>query len=123
MAASAELLAFLTEQMAGFGPVSRGRMFKGTGLFHDGRMFAFVAGDVLYLKADAETAPLFDAEHLAAFTYETKTGTATIASYRKAPASCLDDPDEMTRWCRIAWGAAMRAGSPRKTKQQQSRRR
>ena len=120
MAASAELLEFLTEQMSGFAPVSRRPMFGGAGFFRDGRMFALVAADVLYLKADAATAPLFDAEGLAPFSYATKSGQHTITSYRRAPASCLDDPDEMTRWCNIAWSSALRAQKP-KAKQKLSK--
>ncbi len=119
MAVSAELLEFLSEQMSGFAPVSRRPMFGGAGFFRDGRMFALVAGDTLYLKADAETAHHFDAEGLTAFTYGTKAGDHTITSYRRAPASCLDDREEMARWCGIAWSAALRAGARTRPKAKQ----
>lgn len=109
MAASAELLAFLIEQMSGFAPVTQRRMFGGAGLYRDGRIFALVASDTLFLKSDSVSAPLFDAEGLKPFSYMTKDGENTITSYRRAPESCLDDPDEMTRWCNIAWAAALRA--------------
>jgi DNA transformation protein len=119
VASSAELLEFLTEQMAGFGPVSRRRMFSGAGFFRDGLMFALVARDVLYFKADAETASHFDAEGLAAFAYETKKGTHTLTTYRKAPEICLEDPDQMVEWCRLAWGAACRGAKPKARRSRQ----
>jgi DNA transformation protein len=113
MAVSGEFLDFLKDQMSGFAPIEVRRMFSGAGLFRDGRMFALVAGEHLYLKCDAGTAKDFDAENLAPFTYETRTGRKGVMSYRLAPGSCLDDPDEMTRWCKLAWAAALRAGEPK----------
>ncbi len=38
--------------MAGFGPVTVRPMFGGAGIFRDGLMFALIADEVLYLKAD-----------------------------------------------------------------------
>ena len=114
MAASAEFLDFLTEQMAGFGPVSRKRMFGGAGFFRDGLMFALVSGDMLYLKCDAETVERFASQGLAAFTYGTKTGSNTIMSYRRSPDVCLEDPDAMTEWCRLAFEAALRSSKPKR---------
>ena len=52
MAASAEYLDFIKEQMSGFGPVTVRRMFGGAGIFRDGLMFALVADETLYFKAD-----------------------------------------------------------------------
>lgn len=112
MATSAEFLDFLIGQMTGFGPVTRKRMFGGAGIFRDGLMFALVANDVLYFKCDAETAGRFEPENLAAFSYETRTGSNTITSYRRAPDVCLEDPDAMTDWCRLAFGAALRNAKP-----------
>ena len=115
--ASAQQLSFLKEQMAGFGEVEARRMFGGAGLFRDGLMFALVAEDVLYFKSDAESAAAFETEQLAAFSYPTKTGEHTLTSYRRAPERCLDDEGEMTHWCRLAWGAALRqAAKPKPRK-------
>ena len=111
MAASAEFIAFLREQMADFGPVTSRRMFGGAGLYRDGTIFALVVDDTLYLKADGEIRAGFEAEGLQPFTYDTKLGERTITSYWRSPERCLDDPDEMTLWCRKAWGAALRAGA------------
>lgn len=109
MAVSPQMLEFLKEQMAGFGAVETRRMFSGAGIFRDGLMFALVAADILYFKVDAENAAAFDAEHLAAFAYDTKNGRQTILGYRRAPERCLDDAEEMSEWCRLGWAAALRA--------------
>ncbi len=109
MSLSREFAEFLKEQMAGFGPVSVRPMFSGAGVFRDGLMFALVANDVLYFKADDTSRSEFEAEGLGPFVYGTKKGKNTIMSYRRAPERCLDDPDEMSQWCRKAHAAALRA--------------
>jgi DNA transformation protein len=111
---SAEFLEFIAEQMAEFGPVSVRRMFGGAGIFRDGLMFALIVGEDLYLKADAQTQPAFEAEGLGPFIYATKNHPRTVMSYWRAPARCLDDSDEMTKWCRDAFAVALRSAKPRK---------
>ena len=106
MPASAEFCEFLTEQLAGFGPVEIKRMFGGAGLFRDGLMFALVADDVLFFKVDEENTGAFEAEDLPHFTYTTKKGDKGLMSYRRAPERCLDDADDMTEWARAAFDAA-----------------
>lgn len=107
MSASREFLDFVTEQMAGFGPVAVKRMFSGAGFFRDGLMFALVARDVLYLKTDEAGRAAFEAEGLAPFSYATRNGEHRLTSYWRAPERCLDDPDEMRLWCERAYVAAV----------------
>jgi len=109
MATSAEYLDFLKEQFAGFGPVTVRRMFSGAGIYRDGLMFALIARDTLYLKADAASQGEFEALNLKPFTYEAKGAKKVIMSYWRAPEACLDDPEEMTLWARKAFAAALRA--------------
>src|SRR5690242_338095 len=106
MAASAEYVAFLAEQMAGFGAVTTKRMFSGAGIFRNGLMFALVAGDVLYFKTDEAGQAAFRARGLGPFTYGTKTGERKLTSYWQAPESCFDDDAEMTEWCQRAYAVA-----------------
>ena len=114
MPADAEFLAFLKEQMAGFGPVAIRRMFGGAGLYRDGLMFALVADGALYLKADGRSKPDFEAEGLGPFVYQAGVGKNTVMSYWRAPERCLDDPDDMAEWCRRGFEAALRARKPGK---------
>ena len=116
MSTSAEFLEFLTEQMAGFGPVSVRRMFGGAGIFRDGLMFALIINEVLYFKADETTKGDFEAEGLSPFTYATKREPRTVMSYWRAPSRCLDDPDEMNEWCRRAYAVALKSAKPQPKK-------
>jgi DNA transformation protein len=109
---SAGFLDFVTEQMGGFGPVNVRRMFGGAGLFRDGLMFALIADEVIYFKADETTEADFKAEGLGPFTYQTRKSARTVMSYWRAPERCLDDSDEMTAWCRKAYAAALRSAKP-----------
>lgn len=90
------------------GGVAAKRMFGGAGLFRDGVMFALVSDEVLYLKADATTIPIFEAEGLGPFTYGTKYGQRVLTSYWRAPEHLLDDDDDMRDWCRHAIAVAER---------------
>ena len=112
MAASAEFLDFIKEQLQDFGPVSVRRMFGGAGIFRDGLMFALIADETLYLKADAVSQGAFEDLNLPPFTYGAKGGKRTVMAYWRAPEACLEDRDEMTAWARRAFDAALRARKP-----------
>jgi len=98
-----------------FGPVSVRRMFGGAGVFVDGLMIGLVSGGTIYLKADVETIPDFEREGLGPFSYPTKQGQRTLASYWRMPDRLLDDPEELARWARAANAAALRTVPRRKT--------
>lgn len=116
MTASAGYLHFLQDQLASLGPVTARRLFGGAGIYLDGVMFALVADDTLYFKADDTTRPDFEAEGMAAFSYATKEGRNTIVSYWRAPERLFDDPDEMRAWAAKALGAARRTASKKTAK-------
>lgn len=101
---------------AGFGPVSVRRMFGGAGIFRHGLMIALVADGELFLKADAETVPSFEAEGMKPFTYGNGK-KRVVMSYWRMPDRLLDEPDELAAWARAALGAATRAAvkKPRKS--------
>jgi DNA transformation protein and related proteins len=106
MAGLADSLAEVFERL---GRVQARRMFGGHGLFHEGRMIGLVVRETLYLKADAESAPHFDALDAPAFCYE-RQGKTMRMSYREAPADIFDDRELAALWGRRAWEAAMRSG-------------
>jgi len=117
MAASQGFKEFVRDQLAGFGPVSIRNMFSGAGIYADGVMFAIIADDTLYLKADETSARAFEAEGMGPFTY-TLQGRAPVAMpYWEVPPRLLEDPDELAQWARQAHEIA-RAG-----KQKPSRKR
>jgi DNA transformation protein len=113
---SAEFAEFLKDQLAGFGPVTVRKMFGGGGVYRDGLMFALIADEVVYFKADDTNRADFEAEGLGPFVYDAKGGRNIIMSYWRAPERCMDDPAEMADWARKAYAAALRASKPRSAK-------
>jgi DNA transformation protein and related proteins len=107
---------FLEELLEPVGGVIFRRMFGGLGLFRDGLMFALVIGDSLYLKADDQTRPDFQAEGCEPFSYDTKGGRRTITSYWRLPERLLDESDELRDWALKAAGCARRADAAKAKK-------
>lgn len=108
-----DYIEFLQEVFDQFGPITARKMFGGYGVYHQGLMFALVADDTLYLKADAETIPLFEQEGLEPFEYD-KNGKVMKMSYYLAPEEIMDDPDLAMLWGQRAFQAALRAKASRK---------
>lgn len=116
MSASEGFQEFVKDQLAGFGPVVIRRMFGGAGVYAGEVMFALIADDTLYLKADGTTAPAFEAEGMAAFTYTAKGRKPVSMSYWEVPSRLLEEPDELATWAREAYAIACAAKKPtRKT--------
>jgi DNA transformation protein len=107
-----EYIDFLREQFASFGAIEARRMFGGWGIYHQGLMFALVIADTLYLKADAELAPRFQALGLGPFQYPRSERLVALSFYQ-APEEIYDDPDEAKRWAGLAYEAALRASKRR----------
>jgi DNA transformation protein len=97
----------IRDLFADLGPVRIQRMFGGQGVYAGEVMFALEAGGELYLKADDVTAPAFRAAGSRPFIYE-KNGRVAQMSYWRLPDEAADDPDEATRWGRLALEAATR---------------
>src|SRR5271156_3245461 len=100
---------FLIDLFAGFGPVTIRPMFSGFGISADGTNFCMALRGGLYLRADDQTIPRFEAEGSKPFQYQTRAKTVTVGSYWQLPERLYDDPDELTDWARAALAAAQRA--------------
>jgi DNA transformation protein len=109
-----ELLRHLLELMQAWAPVTARAMFGGHGLYRDGQMFALVTDDTLYLKVDAETQARFAAAGSAPFIYESATRRIEM-SYWSAPAECLEHAAAMRDWCQLAFGAALRVATRKRS--------
>jgi DNA transformation protein len=103
---------FVVEQMAGLGGVTARRMFGGHGIFRDGLMFALIAGDTLYFKADDVNVGRFEARGLGPFTYESAGRPPMSLRYYRAPEEVFDDAQAMTEWARDAFACALRNRKP-----------
>jgi DNA transformation protein len=110
-----EFVQSLHEVFERLGRIEPRRMFGGYGIYHEGRMFALVLRDTLYLKSDAASAEYFDQLNLPPFTYE-RNGKTMPMSYRQAPPDLFEDRHEAAVWGRRAYEAALRSGQPPKQK-------
>jgi DNA transformation protein len=85
----------IADIFSGLGPVTTRRMFS---------------GGELMLKADAISAPEFAEAGARQFTYpHRRSGKTVEMPYWTVPESALDDSDEMARWTRKAYEAALRS--------------
>jgi DNA transformation protein len=107
---------FLIELFAGFGPVTVRRMFSGYGVSADGITFSLVLRGAVYLRADENSIPRFEAEGSKPFQYEAKGKIRMIGSYWQLPERLYDDPDDVTDWARTAFAAAERVALAKRSK-------
>ncbi|WP_133609582.1 TfoX/Sxy family protein [Aquabacterium commune] len=95
----------VVDLLRGMGAVRAKPMFGGHGLYLDGVMFALLADGRCFIKVDAETLPVFEAERCLPFVFEAK-GRRVALMYHEAPLEALDQPDVAVRWARLGVGAA-----------------
>ena len=102
---------FLTELFSEFGSVTLRRLFSGYGISVDGTNFGLALRAGLYLRADEETIPQFQAEGSKPFQYQQRSTAkvVTVNSYWELPARLFDDREELAGWARAALAAAQRA--------------
>jgi DNA transformation protein len=112
---------FLIDLFADFGPVAIRRMFSGFGISADGTNFGLALRSGLYLRADDQTIPRFEAEGSQPFQYQTRTRTVTVRSYWQLPERLYDDPEELTVWASAALAAAQRAALRKPPKQRKAK--
>jgi DNA transformation protein and related proteins len=107
---------FLIDLFSCFGPVTIRRMFSGFGISADGTNFALALRGGLYLRADDQSIPRFEAEGAKPFQYQTRTRTVTVSSYWQLPERLYDDPEQLSDWARAALAAAQRAALRKRPK-------
>jgi len=110
MAPKSEFVSYVEELLAVHGgaePVRARRMFGGHGIFLGDIMFALIADDVLYLKADEQTRATFEDAGAEPFRY-TRGGKQRHMSYYTAPDGALEDAEALAPWAEHAIGAALR---------------
>jgi DNA transformation protein len=110
-----EFVGFVMDSLAMLGPVQAKRMFGGYGIFQQGRMFAIIIGDCLYLKADQESRADFEERNLQPFRYLARGKTVSL-SYFECPAEAFDESDVMRCWTGKALAAALRAATKKPAK-------
>lgn len=99
----------IEDMFSALGPVTIRPMFGGKGIYHKGNIIAVeFQGDIL-LKADATTAPAFEAAGATQWAYEGKAGKPVNMPYWSIPADAFDDSGIMAKWVKLAYEAALRS--------------
>ena len=92
MAVSEEFLEYVVDQFRELGAVTTRKMFGGAGIYFDGKFFALVDDDELYLKADDKNRPRF--EQAGSHAFEPWEGHV-MNGYWAVPADVLEVPAEL----------------------------
>ena len=108
MVKNSEFVNYIVELLEPFEDISIKSMFGGYGIFKKDIMFALVSNDILYFKVDEFNKFEFDRLHLEPFIYM-KAKKPTPMSYHRAPEEVFDNSEDMLRWARFAFEAALRA--------------
>jgi len=107
------LVDWISEALEPMGTVTMRKMMGGATLYLNGTVFAIIDsgsyGGAVWMKADEESAPIWEAAGCRPFTYERKDGKMSSMPYRLAPDDVFDDADEMRRWAELAVEAGLRA--------------
>jgi len=96
-------------------PVTARAMFGGYGLYAEGLMFALIADETLYFKADDENREDYLAAGSGPFVYDRK-GKPAQMSYYQLPESVFNDLETLVKWVDKAREAAQRAKRKPKSK-------
>lgn len=104
----------IEEMFCSLGAVTIKRMFGGKGIYHHGLIVAVEVDGQILLKADDVSAPAFDAAGAQQWGYDAKDRKTIMMPYWNIPDDAYDDPDEMAKWVRLAYEAALRAEAGRK---------
>jgi DNA transformation protein len=112
---------FVLEQMASVPGVSKRAMFGGFGIYRDGLMFALIADESLYFKANDFLADDFIALDLPPFEFQSKGKSMTLKYYR-APESVFEESELMQHWADKAYQCAVRNAKAKKIPKRSTRR-
>lgn len=98
---------FVVEQMAGISGIGKRAMFGGFGIYRNGLMFALIADESLYFKANDFLADEFTALNLPPFEFQSK-GKTMVLKYYRAPESVFEEAEQMAVWADKAYHCALR---------------
>jgi DNA transformation protein len=112
VAVKKEYLDFVLDWLSPLGDISH-RAMMGCHVFYcDGVVFAVLAANALYLKADDTTRPRFEARGLAAF--RPFADKRASMGYYLAPAEFFEDSEALREWGSAAVAVGRRAQAKRK---------
>jgi DNA transformation protein len=108
MSVSPSFRTLVLDQLGRVLPSVRGKgMFGGVGLYAGELFFALIADDVVYLKADEQTRPAFEARGMGPFRPHGPDGPPM--QYYQLPEELLEDAEALRGWVDDAVGVARRS--------------
>ena len=130
MASRTDFVDYCLELLSGVGPCAAKRMFGGWGIALDGLNLALIAdlgtGEKLWLKADADSQPRFEAEGCQRFGMTmVKKGVPVPVSmgYYSAPVDAMEAASAMAPWAQLALLSARKAHQRKAARRTTARRR
>lgn len=115
MSKSSTFVRSALERLNYLAPVSARSMFGGHGLYVEGVMFALIADERIYLKADGQNQSFFVEAGSRPFVYDRKNKPITM-SYYLLPMDVYENLDELKVWLDSAIDAARRNQAKKKSK-------
>jgi DNA transformation protein len=103
--------AYAIEQLASVRHLRDRAMFGGVGLYADEVFFGILAADVLYLKVDDRSRPVYEAAGSKPF--KPYADRPMTMSYYAVPVSVLEDATTLVQWANRAVAAGMAATAKR----------
>lgn len=99
------------------GPVTRERLFSGSGLRIDGVLFGVILRGALFFVVDDQTRPRFIEAGMGPFRYSRKDVQRSIEHWYELPEDVLLDAADLRDWVHDALAASRRTAKPEKPKQ------
>lgn len=99
------------------GPVTRERLFSGSGLRIDGVLFGVILRGALFFVVDDETRPRFIEAGMGPFRYSRKDTQRSIERWYELPEDVLLDAADLRAWVHDALAASRRTAKSAKPKQ------
>ena len=103
-----EFVEYVRDIIEQFDPINIRKMFGGYGIYKNGLMFALIADNELYFKADIKAAELFESYGSSPFTYDNGKKLVKMSYWQVVP-EVFDDQEMMRQWIDIAYDVAVKA--------------
>ncbi len=100
MAVSNDFLEYILDQLSRWGDVTSRRMFGGVGLYRDGKMFALISDNIMYLKVNETNTDKY--VKAGSLPFKPFPNRPTIMSYFEVPPDILEDSDDLIKWAKEA---------------------
>lgn len=111
-----EFVDYCIDLLGGPQSIRAKRMFSSHGLYFQDLFIAIVTRDELYLKADKESAPLFERAGGVQLQVHDSTGRSMMLRYWSIPAEALESTALIEPWLQLAIAAAVRSRSTKSSK-------